>query len=127
MHQSVVIVDDDKDQLKALGKFLDLLGVSYASADNAPTALSLIKQVDPKVVVMDIKMPGLSGIDAAKQIERKRLQYPKIILMSGYPELMREANIANLNVFAVIDKPVPLKVLGSFIQKVLSAGWAMGS
>lgn len=121
MHKSVVIVDDDKDQLKALGKFLDLLGVSYASADDALTALSLIKQVDPKVVVMDIKMPGLSGVDAAKQIKRKGQQYPKIILMSGYPELMREATMADLNVFAVIDKPVPLKVLGSFIQKVLSA------
>ena len=122
MHQSVVIVDDDKAQLKALGRFIGLLGVSYASAENASTALSIIKQVDPKVVVMDIKMPGLSGIDAAKQIKRKGQKYPKIILISGYPEAMHEANTADLDVFAVIDKPVPLEVLGRFIRKVLSAG-----
>ena len=44
---------------------------------------------------------------------------PKVILMSGYPEQIYKAHQEEANVFAVIEKPVPLKALGRFIADAL--------
>ncbi len=118
--RDVVIVDDEEEQLEVLGDFLNLLGVSHARALNGFAAVSLIKKVQPKVVLVDIKMPGLGGVDVARQIKDAGTVYPKVILMSGYAEAVRDANLLDLNLFTVIDKPVPLKILGRYIKQILA-------
>ena len=68
---------------------------------------------------MDIKMPGLDGIHVSRLVRNLEVR-PKVILMSGYPDYVYKAHQEEANVFAVIEKPVPLRALLRFITDALS-------
>lgn len=115
---SVVVVDDDPLQRNEIVEYLSRSGVSVAAAPNGFAAMHEIRKLSPRVVVMDLKMPGLDGIHVARLIEGLKPR-PKVILVSGYPEYVYRAHQEDLGVFAVIEKPVPLKVLLRFILQAL--------
>jgi CheY-like chemotaxis protein len=115
---SVVIVDDDPLQRNEIVEYLTQSSISVAAAPNGFAAMHEIRKLSPRVVVMDLKMPGLDGIHVARLIEGLNPR-PKVILVSGYPEYVYRAHQEDLGVFAVIEKPVPLKVLLRFILQAL--------
>ena len=116
----MLIVDDDPEQSGQIASFLSRQGITVAEACNAFAALNTIKKVEPAVVVMDVQMPGLDGIDAARLAARTPGR-PRIILMSGHGEEVRRAVRDEAEVFAVVDKPLPLRVLTRFIRNALDA------
>lgn len=115
----VLIVDDDREQAEQIATFLSRFGISVLQEDNGFAAVNTMRRLKPAVVVMDVRMPGLDGIKAAQLASN--LDYkPKIILMSGYSDQVKRATEENLGVFAVVDKPLPLRVLVRFIQGALN-------
>lgn len=115
----VLIVDDDRTQAEQIATFLSRFGISVLQEDNGFAAVNTMRRLQPAVVVMDVRMPGLDGIKAAQLASN--LDYkPKIILMSGYTDQVKRATEENLDVFAVVDKPLPLRVLVRFIQGALN-------
>lgn len=115
----VLIVDDDREQAEQIASFLSRFGISVVQEDNGFAAVNTMRRLKPAVVVMDVRMPGLDGINAARLAAN--LDYdPKIILMSGYADQVKRATEENLQVFAVVDKPLPLRVLVRFIQGALN-------
>ena len=115
----VLIVDDDREQAEQIATFLSRFGISVLQEDNGFAAVNTMRRLKPAVVVMDVRMPGLDGIKAAQLASN--LEYkPKIILMSGYSDQVKRATEENLDVFAVVDKPLPLRVLVRFIQGALN-------
>lgn len=70
MRHSVLITDDQADIRKLVRMTLDTADVELYEADNAASALDLIYRIRPKVVLMDIMMPGeMDGLDACRQIK----------------------------------------------------------
>lgn len=116
--KSILIVDDDPLQLKELAEFLSTLNIDCLQEQNGYSAIHCIKKHHPDIVLLDIKMPGLSGIDVARLIEKLNPS-PSIILMSGHADCVRDANRAGLNIFGVLDKPIPLHALKSFVEQKL--------
>lgn len=115
----VLIVDDDRTQAEQIATFLSRFGISVLQEDNGFAAVNTMRRLQPAVVVMDVRMPGLDGIKAAQLASN--LEYkPRIILMSGYTDQVKRATEENLDVFAVVDKPLPLRVLVRFIQGALN-------
>ncbi len=111
----VMIVDDDREQAEQIASFLSRFGISVVQEDNGFAAVNTMRREKPAVVIMDVRMPGLDGIKAAN------LDYkPKIILMSGYADQVKRATEEGLDVFAVVDKPLPLRVLVRFVQNALN-------
>lgn len=117
----VLVVDDDPLQRGEIAEFLSRRGVDVIVADNGFAAFHEIKKAHPAVVVMDMKMPGLDGIHVSRLVGKLDYQ-PKVILMSGYPEYVYKAHQEEANIFAVIEKPVPLKALARFIADALGQG-----
>ncbi len=114
----VLVVDDDPLQRDEIVEFLTRQGIDVIAEDNGFAAFHQIRKCEPRVVVMDMKMPGIDGIHVSRLV--KNLEYqPKVILMSGYPDYVYKAHQEGSNVFAVIEKPVPLKVLARFIAEAL--------
>ena len=66
---TVLVVEDNADNLLAIGAILDELDVEYVAAEDGRQAVRLAKQFRPGLVLMDIELPELSGLDAAKQIK----------------------------------------------------------
>jgi DNA-binding NtrC family response regulator len=74
----------------------------------------------PRVVISDISMPEINGI-AMTQQAKSHGSATKIILMSGDSDMVRAANAQHSGAFAVIHKPVPLKMLASFVERVVTS------
>jgi two-component system response regulator (stage 0 sporulation protein F) len=115
----VMIVDDDREQANQIATFLSRFGISVALEDNGFAAVNTMRRDKPAVVIMDVRMPGLDGIKAA-QLAANLDYKPKIILMSGYADQVKRATEEGLDVFAVVDKPLPLRVLVRFVQNALN-------
>lgn len=116
---AVLVVDDDPLQVEQIASYLRRRGIDVRGAPDGASALAALAVDRPAVVVMDINMPGMTGIETAR--EMGKLSYrPKIILVSGEPERVAEANASGIAVFAAVDKPVPLRALEAFIRKALS-------
>jgi len=118
---TVLVVDDDREQAEQIGTFLAKFGLSVILEDNGFAAVNTIKRVQPAVVVMDVRMPGLDGIKAA-QLAGGSERKAKIILMSGYADQIKRASEEDLDIFAVLDKPLALRVLVRHIQAALHDG-----
>lgn len=116
----VMIVDDDREQADQIGSFLSRFGISVTQEDNGFAAVNTMRREKPAVVIMDVRMPGLDGIKAA-QLAANLDYKPKIILMSGYADQVKRATEEGLDVFAVVDKPLPLRVLVRFVQNALNS------
>lgn len=117
---SVVVVDDDPLQRNEITEYLMRAGISVSSAPNGFAAMHEIRKLSPRVVVMDLKMPGLDGIHVARLMEGLDPR-PKVILVSGYPEYVVRAHQEDVGAFAVIEKPVPLKSLLRFVIEALKS------
>jgi len=115
----VLVVDDDSLQRGEIVDFLTRQGIEVEAEGNGFAAIHRIKSLRPKVVVMDMKMPGLDGLHVSRLVSR--LEHPpKVILMSGYPEYVYRAHAEEAEVFAVLEKPVPLAALVRFVNDALS-------
>jgi two-component system nitrogen regulation response regulator NtrX len=78
----VLVVDDHPRVLDALRSLLSGQHWQVFEAENGETALERIHQENPDVVVLDIFMPGMNGLETACEI-RRLVPIPKLILMSG--------------------------------------------
>lgn len=115
----IVLVADDNASLRSkIIDFLTLEGIRSVEAGDGKIALSEALRVQPSVVLLDIKMPAMDGLTVAKLMVKLPWR-PKVILMSGFDDSVRLANKADLSVFAVLEKPVPLKLLARFVWEAL--------
>ena len=113
----VLVADDDAAYRAELCGYLRDQGLRVVEAENGLAALSEIERSEPCVVFLDIQMPGMDGLEV---VERAKSLAPnaKIVVMSGYMDEVRRANMISAGAFWVIEKPLPLKVVGRFAQDI---------
>lgn len=107
----ILVVDDDADSAKLVAESLSFSGYSVALADCGEEALVQISRAEPSLVLLDINMPGLSGLDILSQL-RALPQYVSVILVTAKSAI--EDVIAGLDAGAddYIRKPFePLELL----------------
>ena len=88
--QTVLIVDDEPDMLRSLGRILKAHGLTVEFAESGEEAVDRAKELNPDAIVMDIRMPGISGLEAYVKIKNFQSDV-YVILMTGFSELMEEA------------------------------------
>ncbi|MBI3324712.1 MAG: response regulator [Candidatus Omnitrophica bacterium] len=114
----VLMVDDEPKFCQTVGEFLRLRGYEVTVAGNASEALLELDQVSPDVVLLDIRMPGLSGLEALKAM-RSRFHIPRVIIISAADteETVQEA--LRLGAQAFMCKPVDFREL----ERLISGIW----
>lgn len=116
--RTVLVVEDDVLQREEMLDALTRDGMRVVSAANGFAAMHQIRRSRPAVVVLDLKMPGLDGLQVARLIQT--LDYePKIILVSGYAKQISRAHQEDLGVFAIVEKPILFSVLRRFIREAI--------
>ena len=108
--KKVLIVEDDHLVSEMIRGMLEELGYGIAGeAEDGHEALGIIKEVKPDVVLMDIKMPKMSGIEAAILIQ-KHFPTP-IVILSAYEteDLVKEASEAGVGAY-VVKPPKPAEL-----------------
>lgn len=78
----VLIVDDEPDIRTFLQDMLEIKGFRCESADSGPAALAKLASLEPDLVLLDIMMPGMSGIEALRHIRERSGAGPAIVMIS---------------------------------------------
>jgi CheY-like chemotaxis protein len=74
--ESILVVDDDPYIQEALKDRLESLGYRVLLAADGQQALELLEHQDPQLVLLDIEMPGMKGLDVLKEVRRKKGTFP---------------------------------------------------
>jgi DNA-binding NarL/FixJ family response regulator len=110
----VVLVDDHPVYREGLAKLLKECDVDVvAQAGNGPQAIEIVEEVAPDVVVMDLNMPGMSGVDVTRRLnERNPASRVLVVSVSAQEEDVTEAILAGASGYVLKDGPVEEVVAG---------------
>lgn len=104
----VLIVDDEQSVLEGLEAFLEDEGYDVHLSANGRDAIKKFIAVQPELVVMDLRMPGMSGIEVIRRI-RELSEDTAILIITGYGTMENVVEAMHLNVFDILRKPLDLE------------------
>jgi DNA-binding NtrC family response regulator len=117
---NVLIVDDEKNLTQAMRRLLSAEGYRAEVAASGELALEAIKELPFDIILLDINMPGMNGLEAFKKL-RKVSPKSKVIMITGYGKtlkaLVEEAR--ELGVHSIIDKPFKINQITDAIQEII--------
>ncbi len=111
----VLVVDDDRRMVKTICDILKVKGYEAAEAYSGEEAVEKVKSDNPDCVLMDIKMPGMNGIEALKAIKAISPGLP-VVLMSAYSSEEQVADAREQGAYAVLDKPLDIGAIVTFLS-----------
>ncbi len=114
----VLIVDDEEELVKTIAERLQLRGIQAQTATDGETALKMIEANPPQVVVLDVMMPGLGGIEILQRMNAQNLKIP-VILLTGYGSTEQGMDGMKQGAFDYLMKPCDLNILISKIQEAV--------
>ncbi len=117
--ETVLIVDDEKNYLVVLGAFLSGEGYETLTADSAQHALEIVETTDLDLVLTDMKMPTMDGIELLKRIKQKVPDLP-VVMMTAYGTVEKAVEAMQLGAFNFILKPFQNETLKQVIHKAVS-------
>lgn len=116
--RSILIVDDEEDFLALLGHMLSRTGLRILTAKSGAEALGILEKSRVDLVIVDLVMAGMSGIDLLYEI-RKRGKMTKFIVVTGYGEMTTYMEVMNLGAVEYLSKPVNKDHLLQIVTRVI--------
>jgi DNA-binding NtrC family response regulator len=116
--KSILIVEDDQELRGTLGEGLSKEGNSIQLADSAEEALRLFDQKAFDLVIADIKLPGLSGLQLLDSIKNKSVLTP-VIMMTGFGTVQNAVEAMKKGAFEYLLKPFSLSRMDQLVEKAL--------
>ncbi len=114
----ILIADDDKDLLDTLKDAFIVFGYQVTTAENGQQAVDFFNNEIYDLVLLDVEMPFLSGMEAARRMKHHRPEVP-IILMTAYSHLYKPAEVLSLDIEAFLRKPINIQELLQIVEKIL--------
>jgi DNA-binding NtrC family response regulator len=111
----VLLVDDEVEFTHSLSKVLRRRGFEVEVAGDGLSALVKIHEQPFEVVVLDIKMPGMDGMQVLSEIKRLAI-HTQVILLTGHLSITEEEDSLRAGAFAHIFKPYPVLKLVELIE-----------
>jgi DNA-binding response OmpR family regulator len=124
----VMIVDDEVDFLETIVKRLKTRGIEVTGVESGYKALEALDSGSPDVIILDVKMPGMDGIETLREIKKKKPQ-TEVIMLTGHASVESGIQGMQLGAFDYVMKPVALdelleKVRQAYERKLLQEGRA---
>ena len=114
----VFVVDDDASVRKALANLLCSVGVKVQTFRTAQEFLSSERPDSPGCLVLDVRLPGLSGLDLQRQLAEAKIQLP-IIFITGHGEIQMSVDAMKAGAVEFLTKPFREQVLLDAIQQAV--------
>ncbi len=115
--QKILVVDDERNMRVALYEALTRKGYEVVVAENGRTALGLMEQNSPDLVITDIKMPEMDGIELLARIKGIAPQLP-VIIITGFATVDTAVEAMKLGAFDYLLKPFPVEVIEEAVARV---------
>ncbi|OGP65853.1 MAG: hypothetical protein A2170_02395 [Deltaproteobacteria bacterium RBG_13_53_10] len=116
MKEKVLIADDEEDIRDLLGFLLEDLGFEVIKAGDGNSAFSLFQEVRPSIVLTDIKMPGMDGIQLLKKLKADEPDV-EVIMISGHGDMSLAIESLKYEAADFITKPIDDTLLSHALQK----------
>jgi CheY-like chemotaxis protein len=123
MAKKILVIDDEELIIKSLSRLLEKNGYEVFVAKNGQDAIIMVEEEDFDLILADIRMPGLNGVETVKNIykeatEKGQRKIPTIFI-TGYADEMIEKKAKALNPAAYIYKPFDIQELVDKIKNTL--------
>lgn len=116
----ILLVDDESDFVNTLAERLEIRGLSVTVAPDGETGLAILDDENFDVVVLDLLMPGISGLDVLRQMRDLKNPTP-VILLTGHGSTKEGMEGVKLGAFDYLMKPVDIQEL---LEKIHQAAHA---
>lgn len=122
MKHTILVVEDDARSRKLIRDFLTVKGMTVLEAENGQTGLALALGHKPAVILMDIQLPLLSGIEATVRLKQNPAtrQIPIVTMTASVTDQDRES-MQKAGCAAFLPKPVDLRLLWTTLTALLPA------
>jgi len=111
----VLVVDDDRSMVKTMCDILKVNGYQPSGACSGEEALEKVRYGRPDCVLMDIRMPGIGGIETLRLIKATTPDMP-VLMMSAYTTEEQAAEARQLGAETVLTKPIDLHMVLSYLE-----------
>jgi two-component system, response regulator, stage 0 sporulation protein F len=115
----ILIVDDQFGIRVLLQEVLDREGYEIFQAANGPAALAIVKEHSPDLILLDMKIPGMDGLEILRNI-RKMGADTKVIMMTAYGELDLIQEAMEMGALAHFTKPFDIDELRQAVSEQLN-------
>jgi DNA-binding NtrC family response regulator len=118
----VLLVDDEEDFVRTMAERMEMRDLGSDVALDGETALQMLEEEIPDVMVLDLRMPGMGGMEVLRRVKKS---YPQIevIIMTGHGSDEEEVEARSLGAFDYLRKPVDITQL---METIKGAGRAKG-
>jgi len=116
MKNTILLVDDEEDIRDVLSISLADMGFEVHTAENAEKALRIYKTIIPEIVLTDIKMPGMDGIDLLKKIKQENPE-TEVIMITGHGDTDLAIKSLKYEATDFITKPINVDALEISIKR----------
>ena len=108
MNKTILVVDDEVSICQTLGGILTDEGYEVVTAGSGEEALRVLEEEQPHLILLDIWLPGMDGIEALKAIKSTHPQL-QVVMMSGHGTIETAVKATKLGAFDFIEKPLSLE------------------
>lgn len=115
----ILIGEDNRLIRQALIQALKREDFEFLEVEDGKQILENFEEYQPDLLILDIKMPGIDGIEVLKKIRTVNQQLP-IMIITAYKGLEKDPEIALGNISAFLIKPIDIEVLKAKVMEILS-------
>jgi two-component system cell cycle response regulator DivK len=118
--ETVLIVEDNRLNRKLMSKYLKVMGFTVLEAEDGETGVAMAREHNPDLILMDIGLPKISGLEAAKQIKmHPELAGTPVVVITGHDLPHYRERAQALNCVAFIAKPFKLEEFKRAINEAM--------
>lgn len=114
----ILIVDDEPDMRLAIKNVLRMRGYEIAEASDGPTAINLFEKNGIDLVLLDIRLPGMDGIEVLEKLRKINRKIP-VVMITGYGHIQSVVDVMKLGANEYLQKPFENTQLVDVIKKML--------
>lgn len=111
----LLLVDDEREFVHTLSERLMMREMNSAVAYDGESALDILKEDEPEVMLLDLKMPGIDGIEVLRKVKETRPEV-EVVILTGHGSEADRQTCMDLGAFAYLQKPVDINRLTETLQ-----------
>lgn len=114
---TILVIDDNEDFRKLLAEALTMWGYNAAEAVDGQQALSIVEQFSPDLIICDLDMPNMNGLQFTKRVKEINPKFP-VIMVTAFAKFYTTEEIDASHPDEFLQKPVDMDELLAVIEKM---------
>jgi DNA-binding response OmpR family regulator len=116
---NILLVDDEEEYVSTLSERIQMRGYKTCIASDGEQALKMIRENAYKIMVLDLRMPGIDGMTVLKQVKQTHPHIHVVMITGHGSDIDKKAALEN-GAYAYMEKPIELETLIGHIKKICS-------